>query len=161
MAHINATIRANKTITGGSVAHVGQLYFDQDLINAVTKTAPYNTNKQFMVPNQYDFLLAQAAGGADPVVEYVMLGPKIEDGLFGFVNFGIDAKLNRTVREASKCSESGCVAQPKGSGGPGGPKPPGGWDMFGGAFGPPKGATKGTPKGTTKGATAPKSQPGR
>jgi hypothetical protein len=150
MAHINATIRANKTITGGKVAHVGQLYFDQDLIDAVTKTAPYNSNKQFMVPNKYDFLLAQAAGGADPVVEYVMLGPKIEDGLFGFVNFGIDGNMNRTVREATICSESGCVAQPKAFGPPpGGLKPPGGWGMFNGSLWPPKGEPTRAPQGTT------------
>jgi hypothetical protein len=141
MAHVNATVNPNKTISGGSVAHVGQLYFDQDLITEVEKTAPYNTNKQFLVQNKYDFLMWQAASGvADPVVEYVMLGPKIEDGLFGFVNFGIDAKRNTTtIREIATCSESGCVAKPGfGLGALGG--------LFG--FGKPAG---GAPKGGMNG----------
>jgi hypothetical protein len=152
MAHVNATINANKTISGGSVAHVGQLYFDQSLINEVEKTAPYKSNKQFLVLNQYDFLMYQAAGGvADPVVEYVMLGPKIEDGLFGFVNFGIDRKRSTTtIREAATCSESGCVAKPGF-----GLLPPGGFpafdlSAFGALFGNGKPAG-GAPKGGAKG----------
>jgi hypothetical protein len=156
MAHVNATINSNKTISRGSVAHVGQLYFDQDLITEVEKSAPYNTNKQFLVLNKYDFLMYQAAGGiADPVVEYVMLGPKIEDGLFGFVNFGIDSKRKTTtIREAAACSESGCVAK-AGFGPPPGGFPPFDLGALGALFGfgkPAGGVPKGgAPNGGAKG----------
>lgn len=150
MSSLNATIQPNKTISGGTVAHVGQLYFDQTLIDEVEKTAPYNKNKEFIMKNNMDFLLGMGSQGvADPVVEYVLLGPKVEDGIFAWINFGIDQKLAKTVRKAAHCDEKGCSTTPfdfAGIFGFGGPKPPGGppgagfdWaTMLGGLFGAPK-----------------------
>lgn len=162
MSSLNATVRPNNTISGGTVAHVGQLYFDQSLIDEVEKTAPYNTNKEFKMTNNWDFLLGMGSqGAADPVVEYVLLGPKIEDGIFAWVNFGIDQRLARTVRTAAHCDEKGCTSSPLPDFwsifGFGSPKPPGGapgasfdWSsIFGGpkAPGGPPGA--GSPPGAS------------
>lgn len=44
IAHLGATVLPNNTLTGGTAAHVGQLFWDQDLITAVEATYPYNTN---------------------------------------------------------------------------------------------------------------------
>jgi hypothetical protein len=155
MAHVNSTINANKTISGGSIAHVGQLFFDQNLIAEVEKVDPYNKNKDRLTTNKQDGIMRFSASGlSDPVVEYVMLGSKIEDGLFAFINFGIDTKLSKKVRVAAECSESGCVANKNGFG-------------FGGLFGfgkppggagglPPKGSPRGPPKGDApKGVATP------
>jgi hypothetical protein len=132
MSHVNATIQPNKTVTGGSVAHVGQIYFDQALIDQVELTAPYNANTEFHLKNAQDFLMSQAStNGSDPVVEYVFLGSKVEDGIMAWVNFGIDPNYNRVVNAASMCSEAGCVKNPKAMGPPPGGFPPGGFPKGG------------------------------
>ncbi|KAJ5654742.1 hypothetical protein N7490_001745 [Penicillium lividum] len=40
IAHTNAHRLANNTITGGHISHIGQLFFDQDLITKVEATHP-------------------------------------------------------------------------------------------------------------------------
>jgi protocatechuate 3,4-dioxygenase beta subunit len=107
--HLDPKVQKNGTISGSQVLHVGQLYLDQDLTTLVEKNEPYKSNKAPLMLNKDDMLLAQgSAGGADPVVEYVLLGPDIKDGIFAWINFGVDSKAKRTMRAATICSESGC-----------------------------------------------------
>lgn len=40
----DATLQENNTYTGGTTLHIGQVYFDDTLMNAVEATYPYNTN---------------------------------------------------------------------------------------------------------------------
>lgn len=49
MSHLSAEQLPNGTITSGQVSHVGQLFFDQDLINLVETASPYSTNTQELV----------------------------------------------------------------------------------------------------------------
>jgi len=53
IAHLNATVDANDTLTGGTDAHVGQMFFDQDLITSVNELYPYDTNNITIVTNVY------------------------------------------------------------------------------------------------------------
>lgn len=46
MSHLSAEQLSNGTITSGQVSHVGQLFFDQDLIDLVETASPYTTNSQ-------------------------------------------------------------------------------------------------------------------
>jgi hypothetical protein len=109
MTHVNYTKLANNTIKGGNVAHVGQLYFDQDLLEQVEKMPPYNTNQQFWFKNNQDALMgASSAGGSDPVLEYVVIGGKLENGIFAWINYGIDSKTNQRVFSAAECTADGC-----------------------------------------------------
>jgi hypothetical protein len=110
MSHVNATVNEkNKTIQGGSVAHVGQLYFDQDLVDIVETYPPYNTNKQFLTKNAVDFTMYSGTlNNADPVMEYVLLGKDVRDGVFAWINFGIDSKTAKKVNAAAECSAGGC-----------------------------------------------------
>jgi hypothetical protein len=124
MAHLNATILPNSTISGGTVSHVGQLFFDQDLITAVELTSPYSANTQPLTTNAQDGIMAQESENGDPVLEYTFLGSKVEDGLFGWIAFGVDPASNYTVRAAANYGENGGVANPGGGGGPGGPGGP-------------------------------------
>lgn len=124
MAHLNATVLPNNTITGGTVSHVGQLFFDQDLYTEVLATAPYSSNTQALTTNEQDFILAQEAANGDPILEYTYLGSKVEDGLFGWIAFGVDPAANRTVNAAANYGENGGKANPN-NGFPGGP--PGGF----------------------------------
>jgi len=141
MLHQNATPLANGTLHGLTAAHVGQFYFDQDLITKVEKLPAYAANQQPLTTNVQDFLLAQgASAGNDPVVNYVLLGDKIEDGLLGWIAFGVNSTLARTVSPGATYYESGGKANAAG-GFPGGP-PPGG---FPGGF--PPGFPSGFPSG--------------
>ncbi len=117
--HLKAQAQANGTLLDTTAAHVGQMYFDQDLITAVEKNAPYTANKQALTTNAQDFLLTGAAGSSDPVMEYVVLGSGVGDGLLSWLSFGINTTLAREINPAVTLYESGGVANPNaGMGGP-------------------------------------------
>ncbi|KAK1754266.1 Intradiol ring-cleavage dioxygenase [Echria macrotheca] len=157
MVHQNATLSAkNGTIHGTRAAHVGQVYFDQDLIAAVEREPPYRENEQALTTNVQDFLLAQGAAVGDPIVQYVMLGDGVGQGLLAWIAFGVNTTLGREVVPAVTLTEEGGVpnANPGFPGGGAGgapfpfpfpsgvPFPPG----FGGGPGPvPGGAPTGAP----------------
>jgi hypothetical protein len=110
MSHVNATVNdKNNTIQGGTVAHVGQLYFDQDLLDIVETFPPYNSNKQLWMKNAWDFtMFSGTLNNADPVMEYVLLGKDVRDGVFAWINFGIDSKTAKKVNAAAECLAGGC-----------------------------------------------------
>ncbi|KAF2738885.1 aromatic compound dioxygenase [Polyplosphaeria fusca] len=112
MAHINATKLPNNTVTGGTVSHVGQLFFDQSLISEVEAVHPYTSNTQALTTNAQDFIMAQEAANGDPIMEYTYVGSKIENGLFGWMAFGVDPSANRTVNAAATWGKNGGKANP-------------------------------------------------
>lgn len=54
VVHENATELANGTLTGGTVPHIGQFFFDQDLITDVYELEPYSTNTDTLTTNSED-----------------------------------------------------------------------------------------------------------
>jgi hypothetical protein len=119
MVHIGATKLSNNTIQGGTgtISHTGQFYFDQTLLDAVEKTAPYNTNKQAWTKNNQDFLIAAGVvNGNDPVINYVLLGQNVEDGIFGFITISVDTTAERKINPATFWGESGGIKNPNGPG---------------------------------------------
>ncbi|KAF1785124.1 Intradiol ring-cleavage dioxygenase, core [Phytophthora cactorum] len=73
----NGTVLKNNTYSGGVGAHVGQLFFDQDLISKVEATGAYATNTQELTLNANDNIYSEsAATGFDPIMEYTLLGPQ-------------------------------------------------------------------------------------
>jgi hypothetical protein len=112
MTHLDHEVQPNGTISGGRIAHIGQIFFDQDLLDALAKVAPYSSNRTPVTKNNRDFIMAfDTAGGFDPVVEYAPLGKTLEDGLFGWINFGVNASSSRSAaRAAAKCGADGCTA---------------------------------------------------
>jgi hypothetical protein len=125
MAHLDATVLPNNTIQGGTVPHVGQLFFDQSLISEVEATSPYSTNTQSLTTNAQDSIMAQEAERGDPVVEYVYLGDDVSDGLFGWIAFAIDTSQDISVSPAASYASDGghpnTAVGGGGGGGPGGP----------------------------------------
>ncbi|OAA71640.1 extracellular dioxygenase [Cordyceps fumosorosea ARSEF 2679] len=151
MVHANATLYANQTL-GNEVyaSHVGQAFFDQDLIAAADKVAPYSDNEQTLTENSDDSILAEEAGteGVDPFMDYVYLGGALSDGLFAWLAFGINTTYSSEVTPAAFVYESGGVENENGGmGGPGGGGPPGG-----GAGGPPGGGNGTGPGSNTTAA---------
>lgn len=93
VVHENATQLANGTLTGGSVSHIGQFFFDQDLITLVEATSPYDTNTQALTTNAEDRVFGEqetADTTSDPVFNYVYIGDDLSDGLFSWILVGIN-----------------------------------------------------------------------
>ncbi|KAI9148428.1 protocatechuate 3 4-dioxygenase beta subunit [Paramyrothecium foliicola] len=127
LAHANATLYANETL-GNEIytSHIGQTYFDQDLIDQVELLEPYNTNTQVLTTNAEDRILAEAANqDHDPVVEWTLLGDSVADGIFGWFAYGINTTITEKVTPAVFRYEDGGHANPDAGGGPGGPGGPG------------------------------------
>ncbi|KAL4796585.1 Intradiol ring-cleavage dioxygenase [Aspergillus venezuelensis] len=83
----------NNTLAGlydTRASHVGQIFFDQDLITEVEKNAPYNTNTQALTNNSDDSILETEAETTDPFLEYVLLGDSASDGVFAWISLGIN-----------------------------------------------------------------------
>ena len=129
MAHqTNGTEFSNGTYTSDTVSHVGQAFFDQDLITSVEEVEPYSTNTQSLTENSDDSILSEEAAATDPFLQYVLLGDSVSDGIFSWTAIGIDASSAYTVSSASTLTEDGGVANansmgggPGGEGGAGGP----------------------------------------
>ena len=95
-------------------SHVGQVFLDQDLISLVEATYPYTTNEQDLTTNAEDSILATetATDGVDPFMEYVMLGDNIEDGVFAWVSFGVNATYEKILDPVVYLTENGGVENP-------------------------------------------------
>jgi protocatechuate 3,4-dioxygenase beta subunit len=110
-------IRTNGTLTAGGdnstfvsqASHVGQIFFDQDLISKVEETAPYNTNTQVLQYNSEDGILSTEADGSDPFVQYVLLGDRIEDGVLAWISLGIDPSADIATPTVGTWTAEGVV----------------------------------------------------
>ncbi len=123
----NSTL-ANSANTGA--VHIGQLFFDQDLISQVEASSPYSSNTQNITTNAEDSIFAQEADseGSDPVLEYVLLGDKIEDGVFAWTSIAVDVDAKYNTSAAAAYTKDGGVANEQslngmGDGAPGGLAP--------------------------------------
>ncbi|KAK7721749.1 hypothetical protein SLS57_005098 [Botryosphaeria dothidea] len=97
VAHVNASAASNGTMIGGTVAHIGQLFFDETLRSAVEATYPYNTNTEEPVTNDDDMWAPyQADNNYDPFPEYIYLNSEdITDGILAWISIGIDVNADR------------------------------------------------------------------
>lgn len=78
VVHTNASLLPNGSYTGGTVSHIGQIFFDESLRSAVEETYPYNTNTIEALSNDDDMWApSQADNNYDPFPEYVYLGNDI------------------------------------------------------------------------------------
>ncbi|KAJ6481403.1 Intradiol ring-cleavage dioxygenase, partial [Mycena vulgaris] len=124
LAHANATIFKNGTVTSSSVTHVGQLFMDQTLITEVETTAPYAPNTEDLTTNAEDSILSEEAESIDPFLEYVLLGNTIAEGLMMWGAMGIDTSADYTVSPAATLTDEGGMANANSGMGGGGGAPP-------------------------------------
>ncbi|KAL4939221.1 hypothetical protein BDV06DRAFT_199333 [Aspergillus oleicola] len=100
LTHIGSKVNKNNgtlAIGTGSVAHIGQLFWNEVLRTAVEETTPYNQNTQAITSNADDmWSIEQASDEFDPFPEYVYLGNGVEDGLFAWIQIGINASADYT-----------------------------------------------------------------
>ncbi|KAK7745825.1 hypothetical protein SLS53_002542 [Cytospora paraplurivora] len=102
LAHTNTTILPNGTISlfNKPVAHIGQLFYPEDLRSAVEATYPYNTNTIAVTTNDEDiWSVVQADSSFDPFPQFVYLGDDVTDGLFAWIQIGINASVDYQTNE--------------------------------------------------------------
>ena len=72
--------------------HIGQLFYQEDLREAVEATSPYSSNTVTVITNDEDIWAPLQVGDGttsfDPFPEYVYLSEGIEDGLFAWIRSG-------------------------------------------------------------------------
>ncbi|KAF4767813.1 hypothetical protein N7455_011331 [Penicillium solitum] len=124
-------VLANGTLSGlysAHSSHVGQIFFDQDLITAADEVSPYSSNTQEVTLNSDDSILSEELDTIDPFMEYVYLGDDISDGIFAWISVGMDPTVDSSVSPAAYYTEQGGVENENaGAGmGGGGGSPPGG-----------------------------------
>lgn len=91
LAHMNASVYANNTITDGSITHIGQLFWNEELRSAVEAVYPYNTNTQAITDNADDMWdIVQAGTSYDPFPEFMYLGEDVTDGLLAWIQIGVN-----------------------------------------------------------------------
>ncbi|KAF2002684.1 aromatic compound dioxygenase [Amniculicola lignicola CBS 123094] len=127
MTHLNSTVLANNTLSGGSITHVGQMFFDQSLVTLVEAVEPYSANTQELTTNAEDSIFSQESEGVDPVVEYVLLGDDVSAGIFAWIAFGMDATAAYNITPAAYLTEDGGVENENSQGGGPGGAPPSGF----------------------------------
>lgn len=102
--HIHVTVQTNVTgkdssYSDAGVQHLGQLFFDEDLINSIYQLAPYKAHLSTLnrTTNAEDSLYSSANGdGYSAVVDVSKLGESLADGLVGYITIGV----NRTATAA-------------------------------------------------------------
>ncbi|KAH0013408.1 aromatic compound dioxygenase, partial [Aureobasidium melanogenum] len=111
IAQQNGTVYDNGTYSGGTISHVGQLFFDESLKSAVYDTYPYTTNTQSYTTNDDDMWAPdQADNNYDPIPDYAYLGGDISDGLLMWISVGINMSAEYTVTAAATLTADGGVA---------------------------------------------------
>ncbi|KAI1811519.1 Intradiol ring-cleavage dioxygenase [Poronia punctata] len=106
----------------GSPSHIGQLFFDQDLIGEVEAREPYASNEQALTLNEQDWIgISEATEDYDPFVDYVRLGDSLDDGLLMYITVFVDTSADHSEdrHAAAQWYEGGGVAV-GGGGFPGG-----------------------------------------
>jgi protocatechuate 3,4-dioxygenase beta subunit len=127
LTHANASVSSNGTIQvwNSPVSHIGQLFWPEDLREEVEALAPYNTNTVEVTTNEEDmWSILQADESYDPFPQYVYLGDSVQDGIFAWIQIGINATADYTSDEyygvAGYLDSDGGHALDSGIGGGGG-----------------------------------------
>ncbi|THH00662.1 hypothetical protein EW145_g7045 [Phellinidium pouzarii] len=104
MVHLGWEVAANGSIIShaGSIAHIGQLFFDEPWNDRVLSTQPYTDNTARRTLNTQDHDFARASiDGSSAVVQLDMLGDAVEDGLLGFITIGIDTTAEHSIHSTN------------------------------------------------------------
>lgn len=96
--HIHITAQAgagaNQSFANTDVQHIGQLFFDEDLLSEVYSLAPYAAHKETLnrTTNAEDSILSVAnADGYSAMIDVDLLGATVADGLVGYITVGINS----------------------------------------------------------------------
>ncbi|OBT53214.1 hypothetical protein VE04_05943 [Pseudogymnoascus sp. 24MN13] len=101
-------VLSNNTYTGGTIAHIGQFFFDQDLITEVEALSPYSTNTIAITTNAEDRVVqGELVNDSDPMLNYVLLGETVADGLFMWISLAVNSTATYTASPAAELAADG------------------------------------------------------
>lgn len=108
VAHMNAGVLPNNTLTGSSVPHIGQMFFDQGLLDEVEKVAPHSTNKNLITTNAGDRgVNYETETTSDPFFHYALLGDSVEDGILAWATIAVDTSQDHEAQCGAELGEDG------------------------------------------------------
>lgn len=83
----------------GSLVHIGQFYFEEDLNDAAFDVAPYTDNTNRRTLNANDGILQGAIRqGDNPYLDVELLEEDISGGVLGYITLGVDSSAAYTIR---------------------------------------------------------------
>lgn len=97
LSHMNATVQSNGTISvwNKAVSHIGQLFWPEDLRQEVEALEPYASNTVEVTTNDEDMWAPLSADESfDPFPQFVYLGDDVSDGLFAWIQIGINSSAD-------------------------------------------------------------------
>ncbi|KAF7528382.1 hypothetical protein G7054_g10184 [Neopestalotiopsis clavispora] len=92
-AYTDWSLAGNGTVSTGHIASTGQLYFDETVLEQILALEPYVSHTEInRTTNAEDTLIPLGeANGYSPMVSVVPVdGENIENGMIGYITFGID-----------------------------------------------------------------------
>jgi hypothetical protein len=93
IAHVDGTTLDNGTYTGGTIPHISQVFFPQDMITTVEATSPYDQNTVAITLNSEDRVFTQQASnteGYSDVMNIEYIGDSLDEGLLAYISIGLD-----------------------------------------------------------------------
>ncbi|KAF9029792.1 hypothetical protein BDZ89DRAFT_1065081 [Hymenopellis radicata] len=95
IADVNGTVSEDgtNTLTASSIQHVGQIFYEESLINQVYEMEPYSAHLDTLtrVTNDEDKLYPSAnSAGYSAVISTQLLGSTLADGLVGYITVGVN-----------------------------------------------------------------------
>ncbi|ODH48111.1 hypothetical protein GX48_05797 [Paracoccidioides brasiliensis] len=111
LTHEAGEVLPNKTFRSTRTSHIGQIYFDQALIDAVGVTEPYASNHVKETLNADDFLMKFSANAAkaDPVAHYIYLGDHVNDGIFAWTTLAVNRSASVYIHATTHWTKNGGV----------------------------------------------------
>ncbi|TDZ15567.1 hypothetical protein Cob_v011351 [Colletotrichum orbiculare MAFF 240422] len=85
---------AGTSYSQSTVQHVGQLFFEEDLLESVYAASPYAAHAETLsrTTNDEDSVLSSASeDGYSPFIGVSLLGDGVEDGLVGYITIGVNS----------------------------------------------------------------------
>jgi protocatechuate 3,4-dioxygenase beta subunit len=90
MVHRGGKVSADgKTYSGGKIPHIGQFFWDMNLIYQIKNIAPYTKNTYTLLENNRDFIFMQANTGYNALMKTELIGQTLADGLLATITIGI------------------------------------------------------------------------
>jgi hypothetical protein len=114
--HIHLTVQTNVTNSSSyntaSTQHLGQLFFNETLLNEIYALAPYSTHLATLnrTTNAEGSLYASANGnGYSAVVSVSKLGAALADGLVGYITIGVNTSTTAAVTTGGSVNPIGVI----------------------------------------------------
>jgi len=114
--HIHITAQANASAgqdySTTAIQHIGQVFFEEDLLTEVYNLEPYAAHKLTLnrTSNAEDSIYSVAnADGYSAMVDIDLLGATVADGLVGYITVGINSSASGLATTGTDVNPNGFI----------------------------------------------------